>query len=195
MLITRPTHLVFDRCINEAAALNDGIYAQADLPAEMLDANGLLRNIVVLGPIDGEHQRGVDLLPILDSDGAEDDTFTITLHRISVISDEPNNKGPRSYRTEKLGSLACTASDQTYAAGVIDESNAYRGCDTIVFTPTTLGTAIFTKVGATPVEYSPANDTPAIFPIPDLDGAYALGIEITINTGSGKGNVLAEVKT
>lgn len=196
-LITRPSQLVFDADLSAAATLGDGIHLEAELPAAFKDANGLPRNMVILGPVSGNTLKGVDLIPLLDNNAVDNtDLVTLTLHRISLIVDAPNSAGPRSYRSEKLYTITgMLASSQTYAAGDVAENDAYKGIDTIPAPVLTdRATMLEAKVGANIAVHSPADNTPGVISIPDLDGAYALGIEVQVTTGSGLFNMLAEKK-
>jgi len=197
-LNTRPSRFVFESDIDAVSSLTDGIHLQSELPAVFLNAAGDLRNIVILGPPDGFHDRGMDLIPLLNSDAVNNtDQVTLTLHRISVIMDPGQNANVRAYRTEKLYTItAMIASSQIYAAGDLHDTNAYNGIDTIpAAVLTARATQLEAKVGANLSVHSPADNTPGVISIPDLDGAWALGIEAEITAGAGKFNVLAEVKT
>lgn len=197
MLTTLPSQLVFDADIDAASSLTDGIWLASELPAALKDASGQLRNIVVLGALKGNHHRGVDLIPLLSDDAADGNTVTITIHRLSAIMDRGSLSTIRAYRSEKLYTItAALASTQTYAAGDVHETNAYRGIDTLpAATKTSRADDLESKTGASLVLHSPGDNTPAVITIPDMDGAHAIAIEAEVTTGGGAFNCLAEVKT
>lgn len=184
-----PTRMLFETDIDQASAgVSEGYFDIAgSLGALLIDEVTRPLRMVTLGaPTDrGPRARGAVIEPVVDSvqaiDGA---TAVIGVFIINPVygSSRPavgkagNLEQITGWRIEKIGSLACTAGTATalkslYGSG---QSGSYRVFDTLVYTPTALGTALAGAYTPAPSVYSPADNTQGRLLIPEAAGAYGI---------------------
>lgn len=110
------------------------------------------------------------------SNGANDETFTATLYDVNQDMDG-------GWQTQSLGTIACTVGSSAAVPGTIGYDLNLTGnklwVDTMVWTATTYGTAMLTRVGGNIAAFNPANNTIAELLVSDFGAAQGIAIVIT----------------
>lgn len=176
------------------SSMTDGRVLESGLPA------GVIR--IPVGASNGERFRSVIVRPF--GQGADNSQFTVRLwaHRRTgaVAGRQSAPRDPMEVtRTSidgsviKMGELVCTLGTCTGVAnGVI--GTGYRFADTVAWTPSTWWLALESGFGATAGAYSPGNNTPGEFIIPDCFGVEEIIAEFTMTTAT-SANLLVELQT
>jgi len=157
---------------------------------------------IPIGRSQGQRFRTLSLRPI--GKGSDNNAFTLSLYgrrRTSAVLGRPGSprgelgsiQSNQDGEVRKLGDLVCTLSTATGVSGGIVDTT-YRFADTLVWTPSTWWAAIESALGVTGGAYSPANNTPGDFILPDVAGLEDIYIQATM-TSATAANVLAELQS
>lgn len=127
------------------------------------------------------------------SNGADGETFTLTLYDV-------NQDVAGGWQTQSLGTLAFTLGTSTAIAGtlpVIDTSitGTKRWADTLVWTATTYGTAMLTRVGGNIAAFNPADNTIAELLVSDFGGPSHIALVATTYGLTAGSAIMPVIKT
>jgi hypothetical protein len=114
------------------------------------------------------------------SNGLNDETFTLTLYAIHKAQRFDSNS---NYQAQSLGTIACTLGTSTAVAGTIandaNMTGTKRWADTMVWTATTYGTAMLTRIGGNIAAFSPADNTIAELMVSDFGACEGIALVCT----------------
>lgn len=159
----------------------DGFYATSSSVVGSSFGTGLSQ-CVMLGKQNGGRDRGVEVM--LFSDETEDDDIVVHLYAIEIIAGTiKDGAGVSGYAVRKVCTVTATVGATEVDAVVgLDDTATHLWVDTLAsVTLTDYGTALLAAVGIDSADfaagfYSPGSDGMASFFVPDLGGAFALGL-------------------
>jgi len=177
-MITQSTQskLVFKTDVSQAAAdVAEGQFLLNATPAMIATEELRQQRIITMGQVDGPRMRGCMIKPVIDSGEIDDAVCNVSVFGINPIVGHAT-KDLLGWDIFKLGDLVCTASTLIATKGKYgsEQIGSYRACDTLVYTPTTMGTALAAAYAPAPSAHSPADNTQGYLFMPDLGGVFGL---------------------
>lgn len=111
------------------------------------------------------------------SNGADNETATVTIYNV-------NQDASNGWQVESLGSVALTFGTSTGVLGTIARdgdimTGTMRWADTCVWTASTYGTAMLTRVGGNIAAFSPADNTIAELMVSDFGSPMGIAMVVT----------------
>ncbi|PCI07947.1 hypothetical protein COB72_09265 [bacterium] len=177
MLEGSPCRLLFANDVSQAAyGAPAGIFEGDTLGTLLVDNAGRQNKAIMLGQIDGKRARGCIIRPLADDGVANNATINVRVLTIRPIEQHGKFSNDGKWLIEHIGDLVCTVGNTLTNKSLYGSAQAgqYRAIDTLVYTPTDLGTALAGVFDPAPVEYSPGGDEQGMLIMPDLAGAQGL---------------------
>lgn len=192
-----PMKLLFGSDVGQASAgvAEGNFLISGSLGTLLVDEAARPGKMITLGAPDGPRARGCIISPLVDDGVLDNVAITVGVYTINPIMAH-NGKVLLAWNIDKIGSLACTAASLTATKDTYGSAagGSYRAIDTIVYTPTALGTALGTAFDPAPSAHSPADNTQGRFIIPDAGGAYGVILD-PFDAGSSAFNALVQKVT